>query len=589
MKKFKLLELLKKLFNDSVSETYILISGGLTGFFVIFLVNTMLGLYSVFGISTDLTENLSGINMARNAQIALHEQVLAWENILISGKNYSDFQKNYHLFSRKAESVQNTLVNLKIQNAHDRIIHDDIDKLLIKHKMMTGVFTSHIVDMKDKEFRNVQEKIKATSGMEDSLLESLNTVATEIENTGDLRSRAAGFRYLVIASVSAVILLVLIIYYGRQIGRRLLKTHNILEKMVVERTREYVEANISLQKEIDEHKVTEQKLIASRNETEEKNRLLTVSEKRYRLIVEGTKEIVFTLDENWFFKTANDAVKQELKISPDAVTKFRLVDLICDELTEATMLRRIVTEKLEQSKKELKKIKFNAQLKTPNLIEPVEFKITLEFIEIEGNLEIIGKAVRLADDRFTESFISEKCEYLIRNLLFEADDISHRITNNLQKYMDKTDINMIRIGLREIIINSIEHGNLNISFEDKTEAILTDRYFEFVNERQNNPENREKRVRIEYLISQSKAVYKITDQGKGFNHRKYLAASGDGNGEVALAHGRGIAMVKNIFDEVRYNFRGNQVLLVKHLNKEKGFDENGSSRELGEIQSIEVS
>jgi anti-sigma regulatory factor (Ser/Thr protein kinase)/PAS domain-containing protein len=359
--------------------------------------------------------------------------------------------------------------------------------------------------------------------------------------------------------------------------------------MVVERTREYVEANISLQKEIDEHKVTEQKLIASRNETEEKNRLLTVSEKRYRLIVEGTKEIVFTLDENWFFKTANDAVKQELKISPDAVTKFRLVDLICDELTEATMLRRIVTEKLEQSKKELKKIKFNAQLKTPNLIEPVEFKITLEFIEIEGNLEIIGKAVRLADDRFTESFISEKCEYLIRNLLFEADDISHRITNNLQKYMDKTDINMIRIGLREIIINSIEHGNLNISFEDKTEAILTDRYFEFVNERQNNPENREKRVRIEYLISQSKAVYKITDQGKGFNHRKYLAASGDGNGEVALAHGRGIAMVKNIFDEVRYNFRGNQVLLVKHLNKEKGFDENGSSRELGEIQSIEVS
>ncbi|HPF07247.1 MAG TPA: ATP-binding protein [Spirochaetota bacterium] len=588
MKKFKLLELLKKLFSESVSETYILISGGLTGFFIIFLINAMLGLYSVFGISADLTENLSGINMARNAQIALHEQVLAWENILISGKNYSDFQKNYHLFSRKAESVQNKLVNLKILNSHDQVIHDDIEKLLIKHKVMTGEFTNHIVDMKDKEFRNVQEKIKATSGMEDSLLESLNRVASEIENTGDLKSRATGFRYLVITSVSAVILIVLIIYYGRQIGRRLLKTHNILEKMVVERTREYVEANLSLQKEIDEHKITEQKLITSRNETEEKNRLLTVSERRYRLIVEGTREVVFTLDDNWYFKTANDAIKQELKISPDAVTKFRFVDLICDELTEATMLRRIVTEKLEQSKKELKKIKFNAQLKTPNLIEPVEFKITLEFIEIEGNLEIIGKAVRLADDRFTESFISEKCEYLIRNLLFEADDISHRITNNLQKYMDKTDINMIRIGLREIIINSIEHGNLNISFEDKTEAILTDRYFEFVNERQNNPEFRDKRVRIEYLISQSNAVYKITDQGKGFNHRKFMAAAEDGAGDVALAHGRGIAMVKNIFDEVRYNFRGNQVLLVKHLNKDEGFDENGSSRESGEMQSAEI-
>jgi anti-sigma regulatory factor (Ser/Thr protein kinase) len=110
-----------------------------------------------------------------------------------------------------------------------------------------------------------------------------------------------------------------------------------------------------------------------------------------------------------------------------------------------------------------------------------------------------------------------------------------------------------------------------------------------VNERQNNPENRDKRVRIEYLISQSKAVYKITDQGKGFNHRKFLAASNDETGDVALAHGRGIAMVKNIFDEVKYNFRGNQVLLVKHLNKDKGFDENGSSREHSETQAIEIS
>lgn len=588
MKKINPLKLLKKLFSESASETYILISGGLTGFLIIFMITIVLGLYSVFGISSDFSENLSGINMARNAQIALHQQVLAWENILISGDNYPDFQKQYHIFSGKAEVVQNTLVNLKIQNANDRHLHDEIDKLLVKHKVITGDFTGHIFDMRDKSFRNVEDKIKATAGMEDSLLETLNSVAAQIENAGSLRNRSTGVRYLVVVSASALIFIVLVIYYGRQIGRRLLKTHNILEKMVVERTREYVEANLSLQKEIDEHKVTEQKLIASRNETEEKNRIITLSERKYRLIVEGTQEVIFTLDDNWYFKTANDAIKQEMKISPDAVTKFRLVDLICDELTEATMLRRIVTEKLEQSKRELKKIKFNAQLKTPNLIEPVEFKITLEFIEIEGNLEIIGKAVRLADDRFTESFISEKCEYLVRNLLFEADDISHRITNNLQKYMDKTDINMIRIGLREIIINSIEHGNLNISFEDKTEAILTDRYFEFVNERQSNPEYRDKRVRIEYLISSSKAVYKITDQGKGFNHRKYLAAANDDQVDVALAHGRGIAMVKNIFDEVRYNFRGNQVLLVKHLNINKGFDENGSSRELSEMQNTEV-
>ncbi|PKL17266.1 MAG: hypothetical protein CVV49_11895 [Spirochaetae bacterium HGW-Spirochaetae-5] len=304
--------------------------------------------------------------------------------------------------------------------------------------------------------------------------------------------------------------------------------------------------------------------------------LLTVSEKKYRHIVEGTKEIIFTLDENWRFKTANDAIKAEFKISPEAVTKYTLTDLIYDELTDATILRKIITEKLEESKKSSTPVRFNAQIKTPNLIEPVEFKITLEFIEIEGLREIIGKAVKISDDRFSEFFISEKCEYLIKNLLFTADDISHRITDNLQKYMDKSDITSIRIGLREIIINSIEHGNLNISFEEKTEAILNDRYFEFINERQSNPDHRDKRVRIEYLISASKAIYKVTDQGKGFNHRKFLSGLSDDPAELMLAHGRGISMVKSIFDEVKYNSKGNQVLLVKHINKNRGreADEN---------------
>ncbi len=94
----------------------------------------MLGLYSVFGISTDLTENLSGVNMARNAQITLHEQVLAWENILISGKNYPDFQKNYHVFSRKAESVQNTLVNQNHSEITPRCKCNRGKKLISSHK-----------------------------------------------------------------------------------------------------------------------------------------------------------------------------------------------------------------------------------------------------------------------------------------------------------------------------------------------------------------------------------------------------------------------------------------------------------------------
>ena len=586
LKKFDNFTLLKKLFSDSKSETYILISGGLTGFFIVFMINAMLGLYSIFGISGDISDNLAGVNLARSTQIALYEQVIAWENILISAEDYSAFQKNYHEFSRRGESVQNKLFDLKLQYANSRSLADGIEKTRITHKKITGVFTGHIVDMEENSFKNISQKIAITRGMEDELLNSLNEIALRIAKEGDKNNFRISGRYMVFAFLSTVVFIVLLVYYGRQIGKRLLKTHNILEKMVQERTRGYVEANLSLRHEIEEHKKTERELLISRNETEEKNRQLAISERRYRMIVEGTSEIIFTLDDNWYFKTANDAIKTELRIPPGEVSGLRLVDLICDDITDASTLRRIVTEKLEESRKDGKNMNFNAQLKTPNLIEPVEFRISIEFINIDGCGEIIGKAVRLSDDTFSASFISEKSEYLIRNLLFEADDISRRITINLQKYMDKRDVNMIRIGLREIIINSIEHGNLEISFEEKTGAILSEKYFEFVNERQNLPEHRDKRVKIEYLISPSKAVYKITDQGKGFNHKKYLA--GAATGDPLLPHGRGIAMVESIFDEVKYNFRGNQVLLVKYLIKGEGAEPDGGYGKSEELQNAET-
>jgi len=565
-----LLQLLKKLFSATKSETYILISSWLTGFFIIFLLNSILGIYSVFGSSDEILDNYKAINLARDAQVALYEQTLAWDTVLLSGSSKGEFRKNFHEFSRKAESVQNTLFNLKLQVGEDRLIQADIEKLLSLHKEMTLEFTYHITEMEQRNFKNAWDKKLITSGMKNELINSLNDITSGIEKSGKERSGIISFRYLVIAAVCSLLFITLVLIYGRRTGRLLLRTNNILEEMVIQRTREYVEANISLKNEIDGHMITAQKLRDSNAAIEEKNLLLSVSEKKYRQIVEGTSDIIFTLDDRWFFKTANDSIRTQLKISPGAAAKLRLTDLICDELTEATILRKIYTEKLEECRRENRPLEFNAYLKTPNLIEPVEFRINLEFIEIEGKSEVIGKAARLSDDRFSGAFISEKCEYSIRNMLFEADDISHRITNNLQKYLGKMELNMIRIGLREMLVNSIEHGNLNISFDEKTEAILNDRYFEFINEKQTSPDCINKRVRIEYFISPARAIFKISDQGRGFNHKKFMAELNDETADITLNHGRGIAMALSIFDEVRYNTRGNQVLLVKHISHATG-------------------
>ncbi len=591
MKILKPVALIKKIINSSESESYLLISGGLTGLFCIFVLNAIFGLYSIYGLSSDLNENMKSMELARKAQIALHEQILSWENILVSGSSESAFIKKYHEFSINSLNVQNTLFNLKLQNSGETTLPQDIEKLREKHKTITMMFTGCIVDLSNKNLKNVGEKIDSTRAMEDEIIKSLSDIVERTDLEVRRNRQFSTGRFIVLVLISSFIFIMIIIYYGREIGARILKTQSILEERVRERTKDYVDANLSLQKEIEQHKLTEQKLIISMNETEKRNLLLELSEKKYRYIVEGTGDIIFTLDQYWYFRSANDAVKTGFKISPENLIKYRITDLIYDESNGSSKLRKIIGEKLELSRKKNTALRFDTMIKTPNLPEPVAFKINLEFIQIEGHNEIIGKASRISDSRFSEFFVSEKCEYMINNYLFTADDITHRITGNLQKYINKSDINALRIGLREIILNSIEHGNLNISFDEKTEAMLNERYFEFINERQNRPEYRDRRVKIEYLISESKAIYKITDEGRGFNHRKFFSGIGDESAAPHLTHGRGIVMAKNIFDVMKYNSRGNQVLLVKYLKRDEEITteksvKDGTSPHFSEINII---
>ncbi len=85
MKANRVFFLFKSLFSPSRSEAYILIRVSLSVFFAIFILNSIIAVYSIFGISSQLSEHLSGVSMARNAQVVLQEQIMAWQNILFTG------------------------------------------------------------------------------------------------------------------------------------------------------------------------------------------------------------------------------------------------------------------------------------------------------------------------------------------------------------------------------------------------------------------------------------------------------------------------------------------------------------------------
>lgn len=303
----------------------------------------------------------------------------------------------------------------------------------------------------------------------------------------------------------------------------------------------------------------------TKNEIVEANRRISLSEEKYRLLVEGSNDIIFTLDENWRFKNANRALMTHLKVKPESILSKSFFDFLYDESTTSSVTKHIVQEKLEQLVQTRKPVDFRTQLKSTMTIEPKEMHVRFEYINIEGKNEILGKASSVAEDELLKYFVSENQTFSIGNFLLIAEDITHRLTSNLRKYLEPRDVNLVRLGLREIIINAIEHGNLNISFKEKSEAINENRYFQFVSIRQHDPEFSSKRINIEYSVNPDNVTYRIQDEGQGFDHWKLLSTGNDS--EEMLSHGRGVIMTRNIFDEVTYNEKGNGVTLKKYFSK----------------------
>ncbi|WP_455222417.1 response regulator [Kaarinaea lacus] len=121
-----------------------------------------------------------------------------------------------------------------------------------------------------------------------------------------------------------------------------------------------------------------------------------------------------------------------------------------------------------------------------------------------------------------------------------------------------SDPGKVVVGLFELFVNAIEHGNLEIGFEFKSELQKNGSWLNEIERRQQLPENQNKKVLVEYQIQNGNISYTIKDQGQGFSYRDFLSI----NAARSLnTHGRGIAIAKVLsFDQLDYIDPGNQVV-----------------------------
>jgi anti-sigma regulatory factor (Ser/Thr protein kinase) len=116
----------------------------------------------------------------------------------------------------------------------------------------------------------------------------------------------------------------------------------------------------------------------------------------------------------------------------------------------------------------------------------------------------------------------------------------------------------ICMALEEALANAVYHGNLQVESSLKEDCFS--RFMEVVQERQTQSPWKDRRIRIQRIISSLGAWITIQDEGTGFNVQKRLNAKPDP--EVLLASGRGLVMMKAFSDELFFNDSGNLVTLA---------------------------
>jgi len=92
----------------------------------------------------------------------------------------------------------------------------------------------------------------------------------------------------------------------------------------------------------------------------------------------------------------------------------------------------------------------------------------------------------------------------------------------------------VKLAIEEAVINAIKHGNHN----DKA-----------------------KKVRVAFSVNDERAIIRVTDAGDGFRPEEVPDPTTDDH--LEYDHGRGIFLMRAYMDEVSFNEKGNEVVMVK--------------------------
>ena len=123
----------------------------------------------------------------------------------------------------------------------------------------------------------------------------------------------------------------------------------------------------------------------------------------------------------------------------------------------------------------------------------------------------------------------------------------------------------VGMALQQTILNSLYHGNLELSGEEieaARESLLSNPAANLLQDRRMQSPYRDRKIHVDAKITPERLEVKVADEGPGFDvSRAHALLDGAREG---LDGGRGLRLMRILMDEVRFNQTGNEVVLVKN-------------------------
>ena len=480
----------------------------------------------------------------------------------IDGKNASPpSELNSEVLSKLFEyqsgkkGLFHTILELKKGKLHLLTVSalcDDLGNPIHPGIVLLGTEIDNFLRMSE-EVIHVKMKTSIGEGSQDSYHSIL------IENPGGIRDFELRIELEPIYKVRTVILKLLTLFITIQLGLTLLLFFSVTPYILKKKSDEF-EVMIRASEELN------QELRDKLDQLNEAHLEIEKSETKYKHLIESSKDIIFSFDKDGNILTANKALLELLGFKKkDMIGKHFLELSFNPDESILSFEKELMMEKLNELLENKTSVSFDMTFRTKNN-EPLQLGVTWEYVSFGDTYMIFGKASTLSEDSMMKYVESEHRIYILENYITLAEQISQRVTANLVRYLDPSIVFLMRICIREMIINAMEHGNLEIDYQTKTELkSQPGAYFDFIQKRQKDSRFMNRRVIVQYHLKPGKVSFSILDEGNGFDHKKIVQ---EGSGEADknfLSHGRGIFMTKNAFDELRYNEKGNRVYLAKYF------------------------